>query len=229
MNVKPYYIFGLLLLCIPGTSQDNFNIELVANVKFDDAWGNTEWSNDIWGYVAPDSSEYAIIGTANFTRIFSLEDPKNPQRLVAIAGASAVHRDIKSYGQYIYVTCDQGADGLLIIDMTKAPEVITHKFWKPEILGATLKTCHNLFIDEFGVCYLAGCTPQSPGGIIMLDITTDPLNPTVIGSINERYSHDVMVKENIVYSSEISDGMLTMYDVSDKEDYVTLGLSLIHI
>ena len=174
--------------------------------------------------MAPDGTEYAVIGTADDTRIFDLTTPSNPVEVAAIAGnPGSIHRDIKSNGEYIYVTCDQGADGLLIIDMTQAPETITHKFWRPQILGTTLSTCHNLFIDENGVCYLAGCSPQFPGGIIILDITTDPLNPAFLGHINERSAHDVMVRDNIVYASEIQDGLLTLYDVSDPANYVELG------
>ena len=111
-------IFYLLLLFITSGSviaQENFNLELVANVQFSNGGGN-----DIWGYVAPDGTEYAVVGTADDTKIFDLTTPSNPVEVAAIAGnPGSVHRDIKSNGEYLYVTCDQGADGLLIIDMTQ--------------------------------------------------------------------------------------------------------------
>ncbi len=218
MRILQILFFIILLQTLP--AQENTNIELVAQVNF-----GSERSNDIWGYVSPDGTEYAVIGCADHTRIFDLTDPSSPVEVAAIqVGNNVIHRDIKSWDEYIYVTCDQWREGLMIIDMTEAPDNITHKFWNPIISTDPLSNCHNLYIDENGVCYLAGCFSEAPGGIIMLDIKTDPLNPSILGKISERYAHDVMAKDNIVYSSEISKGILSIYDVTDKQNYVNLGM-----
>ncbi len=201
-------------------AQENLNMELVAQVPFG------EDGNDIWGYVAPDGTEYAVCGSQNFTRIYNLDDPSAPDEVAMIAGASSIWRDIKSWNQHLYVTTDQGTDGLLIIDMTNAPDSITHTFWKPsiDINGSVdvLRTCHNLYIDENGVCYLAGCN-NGNGGAIILDITTDPNEPIVLGAENFRYAHDVFVKNDLLYASEINNGVLSIYDVSDKANPIPLG------
>jgi len=199
--------------------QENFNIELVSNVQFDNDRGN-----DIWGYVSPDSTEYAIMGTADFTRIFDLSTPENPIEIIAIAGnPGSVHRDIKSFEEYVYVTCDQGQDGLLIVDMRMVEEdSVAFKFWKPEIMGNALSNCHNLYIDEQGYCYLAGCS-VSQGRVLVFDLADDPWNPTYLGVVGERYSHDVIVRNNLVYSSEINDGIFSIYDIADLGNVEILG------
>lgn len=208
-------ILSLLLLCLGFVqvhAQENFNLELIANVEF-----AGEESNDIWGYVDDTGVEYAIIGNARHTRIFSLADPANPELVSEIPGAQSVWRDMKVWEDHIYVTTDQGEDGLLIIDMSKAPETITHNFWRPEIQGDSLDVCHNLYIDENGFCYLAGCNIRR-GGILILDIVTDPKEPILLGIEDVTYSHDVYVRDNRMYCSEINDGRLAIYDVNDKAD-----------
>ena len=207
-------LVGLMIVSFVSFGQSNLNIELVANVEVGEA------GNDIWGFVDSNGLEYAIMGSSTATRIFSLEDPSNPNPRAVISGASSIWRDIKHYDNYLYVTTDEGNDGLLIIDMTNAPEVIEHKFWTPALDAGSgadiLARCHNLYIDaEEGWCYLAGCN-IGERGVLILDIHTDPLNPIHVGSTNEFYSHDVVQLGDRLYSSEILDGHFSVYDISDK-------------
>ncbi len=207
-----------LLFCLSSYAQENFNLELLANVTVNES------SNDIWGYVDQNGIEYAIMGTQNTTKVYSLEDPTNPIERASIPGAFTTWRDIKTFNNHAYVTTDQGGstDGLLIIDLNGAPEIITHTFWKPFIdfnsISGQLATCHNLYIDESGYCYLAGCGTVGEGGIIILDLNNDPKEPVVVGIEDEHYSHDVYVKDNLMYCSEIYRGTITMYDISDKSN-----------
>lgn len=209
----------LLITCGITLAQENFNLELVSNVQFEEA------GNDIWGYVDDNGIEYAIMGTRTATRIYSLEDPANPIERAVITGAPSVWRDIKSWKDHLYVTTDQGTDGLTIIDMSGAPDNITSTLWSPILtlndIDYPLFTCHNLYIDE-GFCYLAGCNVGN-GGIIMLDIDTDPKNPSVVGYEDFRYAHDVYVRGNMLYSSEINQGNLSIYDITDKANPSLLG------
>ncbi len=207
-------VVALMLMSFASFGQSNLNIELVANVEVGEA------GNDIWGFVDSNGLEYAIMGSSTATRIFSLEDPTNPNPRAVISGATSIWRDIKHYDNYLYVTTDEGNDGLLIIDMTNAPEVIEHRFWTPALDAGSgadiLARCHNLYIDaEEGWCYLAGCN-IGQRGVLILDIHTDPLNPIHVGSTNEFYSHDVVQLGDKMYSSEIQDGHFSVYDISDK-------------
>jgi len=199
--------------------QVDFNIESLANVDIGEA------GNDVWGFVDSNGIEYAIMGSQTKTTIFSLEDPTNPIERIAISGASSVWRDIKHFDNYLYVVADEGTDGLLIIDMTNAPEDITFKFWTedPNNTGyGTLRACHNLYVNDDGYCYLTGCGIGN-GGILILDIKTDPLNPTYVGDMTDDYCHDVYVQDDLMYTSEIYRGEFGVYDVSDKTNPIRLA------
>ncbi len=205
-------------------SQEDYNLEKIANITFNEA------TNDVWGYVDENGIEYGIVGTQTATHILSLEDPTNPVERTLIPGSSSTWRDIKHWNDHLYVTTDSGDDGLLIVDMSDAPLNITFSFWKPQLAFGDydflLQTCHNLYIDENGQCYLAGCniSPDvNQRGILVLDIITDPMNPQLIGAETFAYSHDVVVRDNIMYCSEIYAPTITAYDITDPWDPIYLG------
>ncbi len=241
--------FSLSFTLISAQSTD-LNIELLSNVEM------PETGNDIWGFVDNNGIEYAIMGTRAATRVFSLEDPTNPIERIVIPGAAGTWRDIKSFGNYAYVTADQGQDGLLIIDMTNAPDNIEFKFWKPDLaeefdqiqiqidtildeemmidtiivdtIPIFIDKCHNLYIDDNGICYLAGCASSNlPNGVIdgviLLDLVTDPLNPTFIANQDNRYAHDVMAQDDRMYTSDINNGIFSVYDITDPTDPILLA------
>ncbi len=222
--MKKNILHFLLYLCtIQVMAQSNENLALIANVN-DYA---SEQYNDIWGYVDEDGTEYAVLGTRRATVIYSLENPAQPTEVAYIPGSSSIWRDFKSFGSYIYVTADQGNDGLLVIDMTNAPEDITWEFWKPNLVigertdSIQLRTCHNLYIDENGFCYLSGCN-MNEGGILILDVATTPGTPIFIDNADPRYSHDNFVRGDTIWSSDISSGVFSVIDVSDKRNPVTI-------
>lgn len=199
-----------------------FNMSLLSQVPYD---ANL---SDIWGWADPDTGvEYAIVGVNNGVSIVSLEDPENATELFFIPGQSSTWRDIKTWDNYAYVTTDQGGttDGLLVIDMSDLPNDIKFYNWNPTFpsLGSdVLNTCHNIYIDEYGYAYLSGCNLNG-GGIIYLDLNDTPYYPVYAGAGPPIYSHDIYVRDNISYSSEIYDGVLSAYDVSDKLNTTALG------
>ena len=197
-------------------AQNILNMELVSNYTFNES------CSDIWGYVAPDGSEYAVIGTNTTTSIHDLSDPTDPVQVASIPGASSTWRDMKHWGEFVYVTTDVGEDGLLVIDMSGAPSDITWEFWKPEILGNTLATCHNIYIDEKGIAYLAGCNTNS-GGVLMIDVATTPGTPVFVGAADARYSHDAYARGDTLWSSDIGSGFFSVQDVSDKASVSTVA------
>ncbi len=257
------YIFFLLNISYIGFGQD-INMDLVARVPLD------ETGNDIWGYVDDNGIEYAIMGSRTHTNIWSLEDKANPQLRARIQGGSSTWRDIKSWKTHLYVTNDETPDGLLVIDMSMAPDSISYNYLTPQVFTESsvdtfidvdraitvdtvimnmdttiirdtmividtivtiesLGQCHNLYIDEFGYCYLAGCRISGGSKAIILDLNVDLDNPPIIAAYGSdpfngpEYAHDLMVQNNIMYSSEIYTGHLTLFDVSDKSNIIELG------
>lgn len=216
---KSSLFFIALLYITSATAQSFLNMELVGFKNY------VQNCNDVWGYVAEDGTEYAILGTVTGTAILSLADPANPEEVLFIPGANSVWRDMKNWNEHVYVTTDQGTDGLLVIDMSGAPSDISYYFWKPELeirgLSSTLRTCHNLYIDDKGYCYLAGCNVND-GGVIILDVHTNPGIPSLVSACDPRYSHDAMVRNDTLFSSEINGGVFSVIDVTDKSNPRTL-------
>lgn len=200
-------------------SQADFNIELLSNVRV------SENCNDIWGFVDNKGTEYAVLGSVAATYIYSLEDPKNPKLRYRAPGAISTWRDMKYYNNHIYVTHDQDTFGLTIIDVSKAPDTITHTYWNPiiTVAGTTAKfvRAHNIYIDSLGFAYLAGHN-LGARGVMILDLKPDPKKPTVMSAANRFYSHDAYVVDNKLYSSELSNGF-AIYDVTNKSNPVELG------
>ena len=88
--------------------------------------------------------------------------------------------------------------------------------------GVGWTTAHSLFIDENGRLYLHG-TNRGNGGVIMYDLTADPMNPVEVGAFDNWYCHDSFARGDTLYAAHIYDGFFSMVDVSDPANPVLLG------
>ena len=190
-------------------------MELVGQLAYE------ERVNDIWGYAAPNGTEYAFVGTQTGLSIVSLSDPTNPQELFYINGSTTTWRDIKTWGETAYAVCDACPDGLLVIDLSELPSAAPHFFWT-DIPGEGFESAHNIFIDEFGYGYLAG-TSEEGGQTIYIDCFSTPGMPQFVGFGPDPYAHDIYVRNNLMYASEIQDGVFSIYDISDKSNSILLA------
>ncbi|MCO6488436.1 MAG: choice-of-anchor B family protein [Phaeodactylibacter sp.] len=215
--MKSLYTIALCLLFFTSAfAQINLNVSLVGQLGYDRA------VNDIWGYAAPDGAEYALVCVQNGVSIVSLEDPANPEELFFVPGANSGWRDIKTWEHFAYVT-NETSGGLAVIDLRGLPDAIDAWDWAPGIPGlGTLSSCHNLFIDEFGYAYLSGCNINN-GGVLFVDVFTEPGNPMYAGRAGAIYSHDAYARDNILYSADINAGVFSVHDVSDKENAILLA------
>ena len=210
------FTYSILLLFICQLSYSQLNMELLSTVEY-----SNELS-DVWGWVDADDTEYAIVGVTNGVSIVSLADPANPVENDFIPGVFSTWRDLKTHGNFGYCIADQGNDGLLIMDFNHLPDSVGYVFVKTfEGSTNTLNRAHNIYIDE-GVLFISGSN-ISGGGVLGFDLNNDPMNPEYLGNTSTVYSHDVYVRDNIVYSSEIDDGILSLYDINDWEAVEKIG------
>ena len=209
---KTLLLFSFVLFNIALFGQ--LNMTYISDVSYN------EDLNDIWGYVAPDGTEYALVGLRNGVSVVSLADPANPVEVSYLPGLSTTWRDLKTWDQYAYVTNEAG-NGVMVIDLTD-PNNATSVDYTDLGNGDVLTSIHNIYIDEFGYAYLAGATVNN-GGAVILDVFTDPANPAFVAYGNPVYAHDYYARGNILYSSEIYGGELVLYDVSDKNNIIQLG------
>jgi len=101
-----------LLLPFSIFSQSSYNLSLLGT--YDNY--NTE-GNDIWGWVAPDGSEYALVGLNDGFSVVNVTIPSNPTEEFFINDLNSTWRDVKTFGNYAYVTTEADA-GLLIVDLS---------------------------------------------------------------------------------------------------------------
>ena len=218
------YLIPLLCCAFNLLPGQDYNIELLSNVRFNDECAN------IWGY-ANDGKEYAIIGRVSGTSIFEVTDGKNPSLLLHIPGARSQWREIKSWKNYIYAVADQGKDGLLIINMSNAAELITYSFFRPQVTindktlnimkTDSLNRAHELFIDEKGFCYLTGSNLHF--GVTIFDLNKNPESPEFVGIFNSNYSHDAFARGDTLWSADILAGEFTVWDLNNKKNPIKLA------
>lgn len=197
------------------------NATLVSNFDY------SEQVNDVWGYVSPDGTEYAIVGLETGVSVVSLADAANPVEVGRTTGDGSPWRDMKTYGQYAYVTADRGSDGLTVIDLTMLPQSISFKNNLYEVPGFTplFRRAHNIYIDTVaGLAFTAGGNQNvNSGGMLIFDLNTDPLTPELIAVGPAIYSHDVYVRDSFMYASEIFRKDLAIYNIADLQNIREVG------
>ena len=219
-------LFIFIALPIFAVSQNSYNMDLIGSYQ----WSTTE-GNDIWGWVEPnDGGEYALVGLNDGFACINVSNPSNPTLEFQIADINSTWRDVKTWGNYAYVTTEADA-GLLIVDLT---DMSGNTYWHVSnftnpTTGASVEftAAHNLYIDENGICYIFGAssaTGSSPSdGAIFLDVAANATAPHYLGEWNEHYIHDGMVRGDTMYAGCIYAGELYVVDVSDKNNPNTLG------
>jgi len=222
---------GLLIaICFSLTLFNNAwaqsTLNLLGKLSYDGINTNSSADlSDIWGY-ATATHEFAIVGLIDGTSIVDITDPTNPIEVYWSPGASTFWRDIKTWKNYAYVT-NESSNGLEIIDLSGLPASASSTTYTGGILVGTttnvsFTSAHNLYIDENGIAYIFGAN-YGTGGTIMLNVEANPTNPPVVGLYNVRYCHDGFVKNNILYSAEINNGIFSIVDLADKLNPIILG------
>ena len=197
------------------------NVQQFAHIPKSDFMVPSEL-NDIWGWVDSSGNEYAIVGMNNGTSIIDLSDPLTPQEVLFVPGMNSIWRDIKTYGNYAYVTTE-AMNGLLIIDLSNLPDSAntnTYLYTGPS--NAQWQRAHNIYIDERGYAYIFGANRGS-GGAIILDLNQDPTQPVEIADINNWYVHDGMVKGDTLFLANGNNSLFSVWDVSNPSNPVLLA------
>ncbi len=198
------------------------NIDLLGSLDIQDTHSTV--LNDIWGYVDENNNEYAIVGCNDGVSIVDVTDPVNPVEIFWVDGLNSIWRDIKTYGDYAYITTEAD-QGLMIIDLSPLPastslNVTTYS----GPTGNEWLSAHNLFEDN-GYLYIFGAG-RGNGGVIILDVATDPLNPLEVGEFDNWYVHDGVVLNDTAYFAHIYEGNFSIVDVTNKNAPVLLGTAM---
>lgn len=206
----------VLTLCLSLSVSAVFaqSLNLVGNLPY------AQRLSDIWG-AEVNGTEYALVGVNDGFSVVSLATPSTPTEVQFFPGPSTIWRDIKTWGNYAYVT-NESSQGLFIVDMSGLPGSAGTMPSKYYDAGGTFSSAHNIFIDSSGYAYLFGAD-TGQGGALILDLATDPWNPTVAGMVDEYYFHDGMVQGDTLWASAIYAGIFVKYDISNKSTPLNLG------
>lgn len=233
---KRSLFLSLALLCaIPSFAQnESMNMTFFSSLTFPNLpIRSGGYFNDIWGYTAANGEEIAILGGIEDIFFIDVSQPTNPilihEHHVTNPGNgssnASVWRDFKVYGSYVYAVADEGASGLLIFDMSNAPEEITLVTQTTAFFNRT----HNIFIDELnGRLYAAGSNTVS-NGLVILNLAGSPTNPTLLANLplnsyGGGYVHDVYVRDHIAYCSHGSLSKVQVYNLENLNNIEVTGI-----
>ena len=212
--------FLSLFLFLPNQALTQLNVDSLSHINYQQLHDAN--LNDVWGYVDEMGNEYALVGTSKGTSIVNVTDPTNPVEVFWLPGSTSIWRDPSSHGDYAYVTTE-AEDGLLIIDLSPLPQatnLTTTLYSGPA--NNPWQSAHTCFVDENGYAYVFGAN-RGNGGVIILDVFTNPMAPIEVGVFDNWYCHDGYVRNDTMYLSNIYDGFFSLVDVSDKANPVLLG------
>ncbi len=182
--------------------------------------GDTLGGADCWGWIGPDSTNYAIMGVVEGTAICRVVEEGEQASLDVvqiIPGPKRddyyFHRDYKTLGHYLYHVAEMTGEGegVQIMDLSTLPDSV-------RVVGsyvyADQTTSHNLSIDlKTGFAYVLRSDAE---GLRILDLN-DPESPLelpwhYIGDV-----HDVYADNDTVWVAEGWTGNWSIWDFTDKE------------
>lgn len=208
----PYLVF----------SQDSLNLTLVGTLPYPDV-ERAQKLNDIWGYADENGNEYALVGLTTGFSIVALDQAESPIEVARIPGPVSTWRDIKTYGDYAFVTHDniygEESQALLVVDLSNIESGEAPFFSFND--SAKFSRAHNIYIDENGIAYLTG-SDYGVGGAYMIDVT-NPDSLHSVGVFDEAYFHDCVTRGDTMWGGAIYSGQLMAVDVSDKQSPQVIG------
>lgn len=196
-------LISLSLLAAPLAAQ-TANCVLLGSQNLHPPYAN------IWGYVAPNGKEYALLGSQSGTAIVDCSNPAQPIERGFIPGTTSTWRELQTYSHYAYV-CTEAAAGFQVIDLQN-PDA-------PVLVGTTgaanFNNCHTISVDVgAGRVYCNGTN----AGTVVFDCAANPANPVYIGAATPsgttNYLHDLHVSNGFGYASMIYNGQLRIWDTT---------------
>lgn len=220
--MKYIYTIFTFLIALNLQAQDSLNMSLLYRYDADTIpqQGSRHY-NECFGYVTCDNQEIAILGSSGRVHFFDVTDPVNSYEIDWFAGGdTSIWRDMKTYQDHVYSVCDACSEGVMVFDMSDAPNSVNKTNQTNEFFGKS----HNIFIDEMhGRLYSMG-TDSMQNGLVVLDIATNPDTPILLKNLPlpGGYVHDMYIKDHIAFCNHLSNGLYA-YDLSDLDNPVVLG------
>ena len=197
-----------------------FSIDSLSHIDYQALHGAN--LNDVWGYVDELGNEYAIVGTSKGTSIVEITNGAQPQEIFWLPGSESIWRDPCVFDDYAYVTTE-AEDGLLIIDLSPLPQSsnLSHVFYTGPA-ASPWQSAHTCYTSPSGYAYIFGAN-RGNGGVIMLDLNSNPMAPIEVGTYDPFYVHDGFERNDTLYVGHIYDGFFSIVNVADKANPILLA------
>jgi choice-of-anchor B domain-containing protein len=236
--------------CVRGLAAGTYpcdGIDMLSHLSLADL--GVTFVNDMWGWTDPRTRhDYALVGATEGTVIVDITRPLRPD-IVGTLPAHALDpqrpfwKDVKVFGNHMYVVSEQLGHGLQVFDLTEVRGVHGDPVVFEETAHyAEFSTSHNLNINtDTGFLYALGSrnldrSLSCAGGLHMVDIN-DPTAPTFAGCFADQgYIHDTQCvvyrgpdadhqgREICFNSNAADDGnFVSIVDVTDKANPVSLA------
>jgi choice-of-anchor B domain-containing protein len=210
----------------PCLNVELLDVESIANL------GGGANGNDCWGWSnAETGREIAMYGRSNGTAFIDVTDPTDMKYFANLPTASSpsLWRDIKVNGEHAYIVSEAGGHGMQVIDLVALLDLPVDEVTQlsPDAYYDGFGNAHNIMINEDTDFAYAIGTNTFGGGMHIMDISS-PLNPTLVGSYDGSYSHDI---HPVVYNGPDQDyagrevvfcfngqSGIAIVDVEDKSD-----------
>tara|TARA_Y100000590_G_scaffold469039_1_gene654577 strand:- start:861 stop:2882 length:2022 start_codon:yes stop_codon:yes gene_type:complete len=168
-------------------------------------------ASDITGF-AQDGREFAVIGLQDAASFVDITDPYNPYELGRISGGTSIWRDLKYWDRHVYIGTEAN-DGIKVVSVDNPDN--------PVLVNTILDVdnSHNVHVDKDGYLYIVGADTHD---VWIYDLS-DAANPSLVGTWDTEYCHDIEVYNNKLYCAAIYSGNFYIVDVSDKSNPQTLA------
>lgn len=175
--------------------------------------------SDVWGWTAPDGTEYALFGYRNGIAVIQTTGSIGLRDTIPgpVGNGGFIWRDIKTYQNYCYSVSEATGSysGITVADLSFLPDSV-HVIGSFSTNGASGRTSHNINIDEAtGFAYVEG--NSSTQQIRILDLSNPEL-PTYVSSFGTSTSsiHDIYAHNDTVWVAEGSSGRWSIWDLTNK-------------
>jgi choice-of-anchor B domain-containing protein len=204
------FLFSFIAISLLSRAQTAVQLPLLCNWNDSSIKANLSYAqkyNDVWGFEWK-GVQYAAIGSTEGVHIIDIQQCKQVafQRGTDY-GNYIIHRDFKTFKNYLYAVCDEGYSALQVFDYSYLPDSI-HMVY--ESSPAELIRTHNIFIDTVTEKLYCGIFTNASGvyGLGIFDLK-NPIIPTFLKTYTNPFAlgsnyavHDMYVRNDTGFLSE---------------------------
>lgn len=222
-------LIALIFLCFSfAKAQDSRNVVLVDKWTTDAVPLNNDGTkfNGCWGFEYQ-GIEYAVMGSTAGSHIFKINSNDKLELVDFVPGTSVhttssnnIHREFKTYKNYLYGVCDEGNSTLQIMDMSSLPDSVTLVGNDDEFFFRA----HDMYIDTAKATMYV-CGPRDSSGLVAMKVLSiaDPIHPILLYTYTDTwYVHGAYVRNDTAYLNCANNG-LRIYKFNNGTNPVLLN------